>query len=122
MGPLEIELLWLGYESDEAGLWEAPWQRDGSLRSLGGPSRAEVAEAIILLADRGLIEVLAGPESIDFEDANAIEPEEVRELLEDPRAWRVAEIGEFTVRYRTTDAGLVAYRGATGWTDDPAAR
>lgn len=110
MSPLEIELLWLGYEGDETGLWGTPWSREGSARSRGGPTQEEVAEAIVRLASQSLIEVLAGMESIDFEDAQVVDPARVRELLEDPRAWRVAEIGEFVVRYRTTDAGFAVYR------------
>ncbi|WP_125206508.1 MULTISPECIES: hypothetical protein [Isoptericola] len=113
---MEVELLWLGYEADEAGLWEAPWKRVGSTEVKGGYSLEEVADAVVNLAQTGMIEVIKGAESIDFDNAAVVDVSKVRDLLQDPRAWRPGRIGEFVVRYQTTDAGFDAYRKAIGWT------
>jgi hypothetical protein len=110
-------LLWLGYEGEYAGLWETPWRRDWDARTQGGPSQGEVAEALIRLAGQGLIEVLAGPDFVDFDGAEVVNLSKLGKLLKEPHAWRSGEVGEFVVRYRTTDAGFGTYRKSIGWED-----
>lgn len=117
MNRLEIELLWLGYE-DDTGLWETPWQRDRPVRGAQLATRDEVRETLIQLAGAGMIEVLAGPESVDFEDVDIIPPTALPDLLDDERAWIAGDVGERVVRYRTTDLGFQSYREATGWVGD----
>lgn len=116
MNRLETELLWLGYE-DDTGLWETPWERDRPVRGAQIATREEVRETLIQLAATGMIEVLAGPESVDFEDAEIVLVAVLPDLLNDERAWEAGDVGDRVVRYRTTDLGFQAYREATGWRD-----
>ncbi|WP_454857801.1 hypothetical protein [Promicromonospora soli] len=117
MNKLIAEILWLGYE-DVTGLWEVPWGTDSNVHDPDPLSPAERVDTFVELMRSGLIEVSAGPDALDFDEAQRISPDEARKILqEDPQVWEGPETGEFTVRFQTTDAGIAAYRSATGWVD-----
>ncbi|PJI94088.1 hypothetical protein [Luteimicrobium subarcticum] len=114
MNAAEIDILWLGYE-DVSGLWEVTWGDDDGTE----PSRtARRGDLFVTLLSDGLIDVTTGPPSADFDAAHHLAPDEVRELLRDPRSWRGPQLdddGQHVLLFRTTEAGLAAYRAATGW-------